>query len=104
MQNGESTMHAAPTELGRELGALGPINMALLTELLLSQDSLLSAVSKLTDDPPAAFDGIPTAAIRSASVIPFHSKFLWPALEIRASAATPNPAHARSAAAGCAIR
>jgi hypothetical protein len=27
------------TELGRELGAFGPINMALLTELLLSQDS-----------------------------------------------------------------
>jgi hypothetical protein len=31
--------HAAPTELGRDLGGLEPINMALLTELLLSQEN-----------------------------------------------------------------
>src|SRR5207247_2502333 len=71
---------------------------------LLFSTNLLNAFSKPADDQSASSDYIPTAASQSSWATPSHSESLLPSLAMLSSAAIPNPARAKSAAAGCAIR
>src|SRR5690606_20054785 len=56
-----------------------------LREFSYSNEQAISAFAKRAGVPRDWSGGIPTEADRSSWVIPFHSKWLWPPLVIRAS-------------------